>query len=65
MRILSHRPNESRCIGPDIRVTVLDIKGNPVRLGIRAPNNGVVDREEVHPRKQREADTAPTAPGAS
>ena len=46
--------DESVCIGPDIRVTVLSIKGNQIRLGITAPDNVVIDREEVHQRKQRE-----------
>jgi len=54
MLILSRRPDESLCIGPDIVITVLGIKGNQVRLGIRAPKDVVVDREEVHLRKQRE-----------
>jgi carbon storage regulator len=55
MLILSRRPNESLCIGPDIRITVLGIKGNQVRIGIQAPKDVVVDREEVHARKQRES----------
>ena len=55
MLILSRRPNESLCIGPDIRVTVLGIRGNQIRLGISAPDDVVIDREEVHRRKQREA----------
>jgi len=43
------------CIGPDTCITVLDVKGNQVRLGIRAPKDVVVDRKEVH---QREAAAA-------
>jgi len=67
MLILSRRPDESLCIGPDITLTVLGIKGNQVRLGIHAPKNVIVDREEVHARKQREAFAAPASvpPGAS
>jgi carbon storage regulator len=53
------------CIGRDIRITVLGIRGNQVRLGIAAPKDVVVDREEVHVRKQQEATAvcAPTAGG--
>jgi carbon storage regulator len=54
MLILSRRPNESLHVGDNVVVTVLGIKGNQVRLGITAPRNVVVDREEVHHRKQAE-----------
>jgi carbon storage regulator len=59
MLILSRRRNESLHIGDDVIVTVLGIKGNQVRLGISAPRNVVVDREEIHARKLREAAAAP------
>ena len=51
MLILSRRIDESLVIGTHITVTVLGVKGNQVRLGIKAPHNVVVDREEVHRRK--------------
>jgi carbon storage regulator len=54
MLILARRPTESLQIGPDITITVLAIHGNQVRLGITAPRAIVVDRTEVHARKQRE-----------
>jgi carbon storage regulator len=54
MLILTRRPNESLYIGPDIVLTVLGIKGNQVRIGIQAPKDVVVDREEIHQRKQAE-----------
>ena len=38
-------------IGPDIRIIVLGIKGQQVRIGIQAPPTVIVDREEVHQRK--------------
>jgi carbon storage regulator len=60
MLILSRRQNESLHIGDDVVVTVLGIKGKLVRLGISAPKTVVVDREEVHARKLREAAAAPT-----
>jgi carbon storage regulator len=59
MLILARRPTESLLIGPDITVTVLAIHGNQVRLGITAPRDVVVDRAEVHARKQREHMGAP------
>jgi carbon storage regulator len=66
MLILTRRCEESVCIGAEVRITVLGIKGNQVRLGIRAPKDVVVDREEVHVRKQHEATAACalTTPGA-
>jgi carbon storage regulator len=54
MLILARRPTESLQIGPDVTITVLGIHGNQVRLGITAPRAIVVDRAEVHARKQRE-----------
>ena len=54
MLILTRSPEESLHIGNDVVVTVLGIKGNQVRLGIRAPTDIVIDRDEVHLRKQRE-----------
>jgi len=65
MLISTRRPDGSLCIGRDIRITVLGIKGHPVRLLIRAPKDVVVDREEVQHRKQMEAAAAlhPTRAG--
>jgi carbon storage regulator len=60
MLILTRRPEESLHIGTDIVLTVLGIKGNQVRLGIRAPTDIVIDREEIHLRKQRELLVATT-----
>ncbi len=54
MLILSRRPDESLHIGDHIVITVLGIKGHQVRIGIQAPKDIVIDREEVHQRKQRE-----------
>jgi carbon storage regulator len=56
MLILSRRPGESLYIGPNIVLTVLGIKGNQVRLGVKAPKDVVVDRQEVHQRKLLELD---------
>jgi carbon storage regulator len=54
MLILTRRPHESIRIGPRVRITVLGFKGNQVRLGIEAPPDVSVDREEIWERKQRE-----------
>ncbi|MBK5224907.1 MAG: carbon storage regulator CsrA [Acidimicrobiia bacterium] len=54
MLVLSRRTNESIVIGGDVVVTVLEIKGDQVRLGIRAPRSVTVHREEVHAEIQRE-----------
>jgi carbon storage regulator len=54
MLILTRRTGEAICIGRDIKITVLGIKGNQVKLGIDAPPDVPVDREEIHARKQRE-----------
>ncbi|MDB6103276.1 MAG: carbon storage regulator [Gammaproteobacteria bacterium] len=57
MLILSRRPNESLRIGDNVVITVVGFSGNQIRLGITAPPNVVVDREEVHQRKMAEHDT--------
>jgi carbon storage regulator len=48
MLILSRRPHESVRIDNNIKITLLGFKGGQARLGIEAPPNVVVDREEVH-----------------
>jgi carbon storage regulator len=54
MLILTRRPHESIRIGPRVRITVLGFKGSQVRLGIEAPPDVSVDREEIWERKQQE-----------
>jgi carbon storage regulator len=54
MLILTRRLNEKLTIGSQITVTVLGVKGNQVRLGISAPKNIAVHREEVYARIQLE-----------
>jgi carbon storage regulator len=54
MLILTRRPHEVIRIGDRVRVTVLGFKGNQVRIGIEAPPDIPVDREEIWVRKQRE-----------
>jgi carbon storage regulator len=50
MLVLSRRANESLFIGDDIKITVLDIRGGQVRIGITAPDSIKVHREEVYQR---------------
>jgi len=47
MLILTRRTGETITIGPDVRVTVLGVKGNQVRIGVDAPRKIDVHREEV------------------
>jgi carbon storage regulator len=54
MLILTRRAGESLRIGEDVEVTVMAINGAQVRIGIRAPINVSVDREEVAERKRKE-----------
>lgn len=55
MLVLTRRVQETVMIGPDVRVTVLGVKGAQVRIGIEAPRSVAVDREEIFNRKRREA----------
>lgn len=50
MLVLSRRVGETLIIGNDIKITVLGISGNQVRIGIDAPKNIEVHREEVYMR---------------
>ena len=56
MLILTRRMGETLIIGDDVNMTVLGIKGNQVRLGINAPKDVSVHREEIYLRIQHEKD---------
>lgn len=57
MLLLTRRPGEKLIINDNITVTVLSVKGNQIRLGIEAPRDVKVHREEIYERilKEREA----------
>jgi carbon storage regulator len=63
MLVLSRRANQSIVIGNDIIVTVLEVRGDHVRLGIQAPRAVTVHREEVFAEIQRENRSAAAMSG--
>jgi carbon storage regulator len=56
MLILTRRTGEKLMIGDDVTVTVLGVKGNQVRIGVSAPKNVEVHREEIYNRIQAKKD---------
>jgi carbon storage regulator len=54
MLILTRKVGERLIIGDDIAVTVLSVKGNQVRVGVQAPADIAVHREEIYNRIQNE-----------
>lgn len=54
MLILTRRVGETLMVGDEVTVTVLGVKGNQVRLGVNAPKDVAVHREEIYERIKRE-----------
>jgi len=61
MLILTRRVGESVVIGDDISVTILGVKGNQVRIGVTAPMDVAVHRQEIYERIKKEQDDNPAA----
>ena len=57
MLILTRRVGESLVIGDEINVTVLGVKGNQVRIGVDAPKEVAVHREEIYERIQENGES--------
>ena len=62
MLVLSRKLGEKICIGENICITVVDIDRGKIRLGIEAPRDVPVFRQELLPLKATAANPAPTAP---
>ena len=54
MLILTRRIGETLMVGDDVTITVLGVKGNQVRIGVNAPRDVAVHREEIYQRIQKE-----------
>lgn len=62
MLILTRRVGETLIIGDEVTVTVLGVKGNQVRVGVNAPKNVTVHREEIYERIRQEGDSEGSDP---
>ena len=65
MLILTRREGESLMIGDNVEVTVLGIRGHQVRIGINAPKDVSVHREEIYDRIQGEKSEETVTPDSS
>ena len=60
MLVLSRKRGEQICIGKGVVLTVISVQGDRVRLGIQAPREVTVDRQEVRQRKAEERSPTPS-----
>lgn len=60
MLVLSRKKNESIMIGDNIKVFIVDVIGDKVRIGIEAPKDVVVDRKEIYDLKRRNPPSDPS-----
>lgn len=65
MLILTRRVGETLMIGDEVTVTVLGVKGNQVRIGVNAPKEVAVHREEIYDRIKREQESGQVPQQAS
>lgn len=61
MLVLTRKLNESIMVGDNVKITIVDVKGDQVKLGITAPREVVVHREEVYREIQKENQLAANA----
>ncbi len=54
MLVLTRRIGEIIRVGDDVKINILDVKGSQVRIGVKAPDNIPIHREEIYQRIQRE-----------
>jgi carbon storage regulator len=59
MLILTRRVGETVMVGNDVTVTIVGVKGNQIRIGINAPKDDIVHREEIYERIRREKHPVP------
>lgn len=65
MLVLTRRPGESVMVGDDVVVTVLEVRGDVIRLGIAAPRSITVHREEVYREVRRANQEAASSGGTA
>lgn len=65
MLVLSRRPQQSLLIGHDVVVTVLEVNGDTVRIGIKAPSDVDIHREEIYQDLQKANAESTARPGSA